>query len=157
PDAFLAQNAVHRLGDVRVFPAHDPRPRLDHRHPAAEAAVGLRQFQADIAATEHDQVRGYIVQVQSLDVRERPRFREAGNARYRRMRTDIDEDLVAGQPPRAAVVLLDLERLRRNEVSAAQDQFGTARREGREVGGDLSLDHVAFTLAHLRHVGRYRA
>ena len=104
PDAFLTQNAVHRLGDVRVLPADDLRRRLDHRHLAAEAAVGLRQFQSDIAGAEHDQVRGCIVQVQCLDMRERPRFGEAGNARYRRMRTDIDEDLVAGQPPRAAVV-----------------------------------------------------
>ena len=52
---------------------------------------------------------------------------------------------------------LDLERLRRHEVSAAHDQFGAARLEGRKVEGDLSLDHVALALAHLRHVGRDRA
>jgi hypothetical protein len=34
---------------------------------------------------------------------------------------------------------------------------GAARLEGRKVGGDLSLDHVALALAHLRHVGRDRA
>ena len=26
PDAFLTQNAVHRLDDIRVLPAHDLRP-----------------------------------------------------------------------------------------------------------------------------------
>jgi len=44
---------------------------------------GLRQFQTDIAATEHDQVRGCVVQLQCFDMRERARFRKAGDARYR--------------------------------------------------------------------------
>src|ERR1700721_2384938 len=99
-------------------------------------------------------MRGCVVQFQCLDMRERPRFREARNVWHRRTRTDIDEDLVAGQPPAAAVVQLDLESLRRHEVSAAHDQFGAGRLEGTKVERELSLYHVTLALAHLRHVGR---
>ena len=38
------------------------RPMLDDRHAAAEAAIGLRQFEADIAAAEHDQMWRHIVE-----------------------------------------------------------------------------------------------
>ena len=36
---------------------------LDHRHAAPEASVRLRQFEADIPPTEHDQVRGDAIEL----------------------------------------------------------------------------------------------
>ena len=91
---------------------------LDDRHAAAEAAVGLRQFEADIAAAEHDQVRRQIVELQRLDMRERPGGLEAGNVRNCRVRSDVEEHLVARQHARAAVVQAHLERFRRDETPA---------------------------------------
>jgi hypothetical protein len=43
--------------------AHQPRPALNDRNAAAKAPVSLRQFEPDIAATEHDQVRRQIIEL----------------------------------------------------------------------------------------------
>ena len=45
---------------------------LDDRDAAAEATVSLGQLEADVAAAEHDQMRRHIVELQSLDMGERP-------------------------------------------------------------------------------------
>ena len=115
-DAFVAEDPLHLLGDVGILPAHELRPGLDDRHAAAEATIGLRQFEADIAAAEHDQMRRQVVELQRLDMRERPGRLEAGNVRDGRVRSDVEEDLLAGQHARAAVVQAHLERLRRHEA-----------------------------------------
>ena len=46
--------------------------RLDDRHAAAEAAIRLGEFQADIAATEHDECVGKPVDFEHLNVGQRP-------------------------------------------------------------------------------------
>ena len=85
---------------VGVLAPGELRSVLDDGHAAAEAAVGLRQFEADIAAAEHDQMRRQIVEFQRLDIRQRPGGIEAGNVWYRRMGSDIEEHLIAGQHAR---------------------------------------------------------
>ena len=59
------------LRNVGVLSARQLRAVLDHRHAAAKAPVGLCQFDADIAAAEHNQVRGQTIEFECLDVRER--------------------------------------------------------------------------------------
>ena len=54
------------------------------------------------------------------------------------MRTDIDDDLVAGELPHATVVELDPSVRGPRQAPASRDQFGAARFEGRNVVGDLS-------------------
>jgi len=72
-DAFIAKNPLHLIRDVGVLAAaHEPRSMLDDRDAAAEATVSLGQLEADIAAAEHDQMRRHIVELQSLDMGERP-------------------------------------------------------------------------------------
>ena len=73
------------------------RPVLDDRHAAAEAAVRLRQFEADIAAAEHDEVRGQAVELERLDMRERLGSGQAGNRRDRGVRAHIEEHAIARQ------------------------------------------------------------
>ena len=53
---------------------------LEHRHTTAETAASLCQFEADVAAAEHDQVGGQTIEFERLDVRERPGVHEAGDA-----------------------------------------------------------------------------
>lgn len=60
-DSFVTENPLDLVRDVAILSAHDLRPMFDNRHAATEAAVGLSQFEADIAATEHDQVRRQVV------------------------------------------------------------------------------------------------
>ena len=55
-DAFGLEDLAHRLRDVLVFAADQPRRLLDDRHLGAEAAVHLRELEADVAAADDDQM-----------------------------------------------------------------------------------------------------
>ena len=57
-NSFVAQDPLHFLGDVAILAGHQLRPVLDDGHAAAEAAVSLGQFETDLAAAEHDPMRG---------------------------------------------------------------------------------------------------
>ena len=80
-NTFVAENPLHLVRDVGILAGHELRPMLDDRHAAAEATISLGQFEADIAAAEHDQMCRQVVEFQSLDMGERPGRLEAGNAR----------------------------------------------------------------------------
>ena len=85
-DAVVTEDPLRLSGDVGILTAHQLRPGLDDRHPVAEATVGVPHFEADIAAAEHDQMRGEVIELERLDMGERPGRLEAGNARNCRMR-----------------------------------------------------------------------
>ena len=118
---------LHRLRDIGILPAHELRAGLDHRHAAAESAVGLGHFEADIAAAEHDQMRGHVVEFEHLDVRERPGVRQAGMfgivACVPTLRKTRSPDSTRVPPSFEA----HLQRFRRDEPPAPHDQLGAAR------------------------------
>ena len=153
-NTFVTENPLHFIRDVRILPAHQLRPGLDDRHAAAEAAISLGQFEADIAAAEHDQMRRQVVELQSLDMGERPGGLEARNIRNCRVRSDVEENLVTRQHARPAVIQPHLERFRRHKTPAPHDQFGAGRLVVLQMQIDFAVDHVALALANLRHVGR---
>ncbi len=97
-------------------------------------------------------MRRQIVELERLDVRERTSGLEPRHARNGRVRADVDEHAVADQEPRAAVVQLDLERLRGHEPAGAHDQLGAARLVVVQMRGDLVVDHAALPAANRRHV-----
>src|SRR6266566_8161261 len=78
-DAFICEQAAKTLAYVGVFFGHQSRIALDHRHLAAEAAHGLRKLDSYVAAADNEQVFGNFIEFKSLDMRERLRFRKAGN------------------------------------------------------------------------------
>jgi hypothetical protein len=125
-DALAGQHLQQCGRDIGIFSAGEPRPRLDYRHSAAEPAIGLRQFQSDIAAADDDEVVGQSIELERLDIGQRLGGSEPRNLRDRRARADIDRDTIAGQHSHAAVVQTDLDRLWRNEPTRAHDQFGAA-------------------------------
>src|SRR5262249_43138364 len=94
-------------------------------------------------------------------MRERPRSLEARNPRDRRVRSDVEKDLIACEDARPTIVEPHLERLRPDETSRTHDQFGAALLIVLEVCGNLSGDHVTLALAYCRHVNldgaRHRA
>ena len=120
---------------------------------AAEAAIGLRHFDAGIAAAKHDQMRRHVVEFERLDMGERVRVRQARNIRHSGMRADVDHDLVAGKHARAAFVQRDIDCLRADETATAHDKFGTCLLVGIQMQLDLAIDHVLLTASHPRHVG----
>ena len=156
-DAILAEHVLHGGRDVGVFAVEDLRLRLDDSDLAAETAVRLCHFKPDIAGAQHHQVRRHMVELQRLDMGERPGVGETGNFRHCRMRPDVEHDLIAGKKARTAIVQPDFDRLGRREIPAAHDQLGTALPVGVEMEGHLVIDHGALALAYGRHVGFDRA
>jgi hypothetical protein len=153
-DAFVVKDPPYFIRDVHILMFSEPSSMLDDRHAAAEATIGLRQFETDIAAAEHDQMRRQIVELQSLDIGERFGSLEAGNVRKRRVRSEIEENAVAGQHARSAIIKAHFECFRRQETPAPHDQFSAARLVVLQVHGDQALDHGALALADFGHVDR---
>src|SRR5262245_60802523 len=80
-DAFVTEHPLHLLRDVGILTTHELRPTLDDRDAAAEVMVRLAQFETDVAAAEHDQMRRYVVELESLDIGERLGSLEGRHAR----------------------------------------------------------------------------
>ena len=139
----------HLLGDIGVLASHDLRPGLDDRHAAAEAAIGLRHFDAGIAAAKHDQMRRQFIEFERLDMGERVRVPQTGNIRHGGVRADVDHDLIAGKHARAAFIQRNLDRFRADETAAAHDEFGAGFLIGLQMELDLTIDHVLLAASHL--------
>ena len=55
-------------GDLGILSSRDPRPVFDHCHRAPETTEELPELEADVAATEDDQVRRELLQVEDAVV-----------------------------------------------------------------------------------------
>src|SRR5208282_5366501 len=62
-DALIAQHLQNCGCDVGIFPGGKLWSRFNDAHPAAEASIGLSQFQADIAAAKYNQVVGQTIEL----------------------------------------------------------------------------------------------
>ena len=116
-NALAGQDPPDFLRGVGVLSAHQLRPGFDDGHFGAEAAIGLRQFEAGIAAADHDQMRGHDVELERFDMGQRLRGLEAGNVGNGGARSHIDEDLAPRQRTRPAVIQVHFERFRRDEAA----------------------------------------
>ena len=117
------------------------------RHAAAEAAISLGHFETDIAAAEHDQTWRQVAELQRLDVGKRPSRLETANGRNCRVRSDVEENLVARQRARAAVIQLHFERFRRDKAPASHDQLAASRIVVVQMQRNFAIDHVLLALA----------
>src|SRR5262249_32824382 len=113
----------------------------------------LRQFEAHITGPEDDQMRRQVIEFESLDMGERPGSRETKHGGNCRTRSDVDENLRAGEYARPAIIESHLQRVRRHEAPVTNDQLGTGRLVIVQMRSDLAADHVALALNYGRHVG----
>src|SRR5262249_14342956 len=155
-NSLVSENALQRLRDVGILSTHELRPVLYHGHVTAEAPIGLGELKPHVAASEHDEMRRQIIELERLDVRERAGGLEPGHARNGRVRADVDEHPVADQHARVSVVQLDLERLRGHEPARAHDELGAARLIVLQVRVDLVVGHATLDIAHGPNVARNR-
>ena len=58
----LGQRLVQQARDLAVAQRQDARQELDHRHLGPEPRPHRAQLQADVAAADHDQVCGHLVE-----------------------------------------------------------------------------------------------
>src|SRR5262249_41998118 len=109
-------------------------------------------FQAGISPTDHDQMLRQIIELESVNMRERLGRLQVGNIWNGRVGSDIEENLVGYQLARAAVVQIHLKGFWRYETAAAHDQFGAARAVNLQVLRNLALYHRALALTNNHHV-----
>jgi hypothetical protein len=83
----------------------------------------------------------------------RPKTLMIGGTRCRAC-SDIDENLIAHQHARPAVVQPHLERFRRHEIPCSHDQFRAARLVLLQSQGDHAFNHVALALTDFGHIDR---
>ena len=63
-DALPRQDALERLGDLAVHRRHDAVEEFHHRHLRAEPPPDAAEFKTDIAAADHHEMPGHLVQLQ---------------------------------------------------------------------------------------------
>ena len=122
-DAFGVQPDMHALElddvldrgrHVLVLVVDEPRRHLDDRHLAAEAAVHLPEFEADIAPADNDEMVRQKIDVHHRRIRQVWRFLDAGHRRRRRPAADVDKNPGSAEP-----LAGDFHGLRRHEASVA--------------------------------------
>src|SRR5262249_16349715 len=121
------KNPLHLLRHVDVFPTHQLMAALNDCHIATEAPVSLGHFEANIPATDYDQMRWHVVELHSLNMCERSSSIEAGNIWNGSVGSQVEEDFVRRQHTLPPVVQRHLKCFRRDKTSAPHDQFGAAR------------------------------
>src|SRR5262245_29402917 len=99
------------------------------------------------AETSDTQAAARAFDMVGLDVGERPGSLKTGNGWNCRMRSDAEENPIAGQHARPAVIETHLQRFRRHEAPAPHDQFGPGHLVVLQMQVDLAVDHLALALA----------
>jgi hypothetical protein len=154
-DRLGAKNTLDLFCDIAVFPSQELATWLDDRHSAAEPTESLCHLDTDIAAPQHDQVRRQVVELKCFDMGERTSCLETWDVRNSCMRTNIDDNLIAGKQAGASIVQRDLHGFRAHEAAAAHDEFDATLPVGLQMEGDLAIDHVLLAAADLAHIGSH--
>src|ERR1700731_519434 len=98
-DAFICEQIAKSVAYVGIFFGHQARVAIEHRYLAAEAAHRLRQLHSDVAPTDNKQMFGNYIELKSLDMRERLRFRKARSCTQRGTGARTNDHIRAPQLP----------------------------------------------------------
>ena len=77
---------------------------LDDRHPATETTVRLCEFEAHIASAHHNEVFGQPIELEGLNILQRPALCQARHRRNRRVGAEIQEDSLPDRRSRPAAI-----------------------------------------------------
>src|SRR5262249_11275916 len=113
-DTFAVQDIGDGLANVFVLACNQVRRALDYGYFAAETSIDLREFKADIAAAQNDEMRRQEVHVQDRAVGEVANIIKSGNGRRQRASSDVDEYPIGLQD-----FVGDLDRMRASKSGMA--------------------------------------
>jgi hypothetical protein len=130
---------------------------LNYRDSAPEAANGLGKLQADIAATENNEVFGQAFQIERFDMRHRLGCCETWQVGNAGTGPNAEEHAIAQQHARATIFQGDPNSFWRGEPCFAHDQLRATGFEVGKVKFNQSFDHRAFASGHARHVDLMRS
>src|SRR5258708_7798338 len=100
-DAFTGEKRRNGLRDILVLTRDEARAYLDDCDLATEASVHLSKLEANVAATEHQQMSGQEIDIHHRAIGEVGDLLQAGDLRHDGTAADIDEDLLGAQDLRA--------------------------------------------------------
>src|ERR1019366_7382841 len=139
--------------NVRVLAGEQLTSRLDNGHATAEAAKHLPKLQADISASEDQQMLRNGVQLHDGSAVEKGYGLQAVEWGHRGTRTGVDEDLAGGECSLAAVPLPDKQGLGAGQTGFAEDQLKICRLLNAALAAIAKAVHdVALALADAFHV-----
>ncbi len=96
-DSFPLHNVEDRRGCVLILAQHQARTHLDDGHLAPEAAKHLSELEADVAASDDDQMRRQGIELQYRGICKIADLIEAWHRRNYGSRAHVNENLVSRQ------------------------------------------------------------
>jgi hypothetical protein len=142
--------------NVRIFARSELRTSLDYRHPRTQSPRRLCQFEADVATTDNKEMVRDMLDVQRFDVGHWSGVSEPRHVRNARTCAHAQEDAIASNRSRAAVVDPDDNRLRCDEARFAHDQVDAGGVVPRQVNLHQVINHLSLPQLNDRHVDRER-
>ena len=147
-DTFGLERQTQRLAHVPVLVRDDVVGVLDHRDLAAEAPEHLAELESDVAAANHQQVFGHLVEIHHGAVGEVGDRRDAVDGHHQRAGAGVDDDGVAAEPFAA-----DLDGVGIHEVPFAAEQGDVGAAADVVLLARAPAHHdVVLELPDLRHV-----
>src|SRR6266853_3744605 len=134
-DLLRPEDVLQGRGDLRVLAGHEVPDLVDDGHPRPEPAEHLAELAADVAAADHEKVRGELAQLDHRRIVEPRHLGETVDRRLQRPGADVDDhDLGA--------------------VHLAADlhlPFANEPRLGPDDGQAVDLETLAYALAPTPH------
>ena len=121
---------------------------MDDGNLAAEPAHRLREFQADVAAADHNQMLGKLIQFKRLDMREWLRIGQAGHCIQCSPRTGADDYIGSAEAANLSVRESGFQSLRADEASRSENEFRARLLEVLQIHIVQARYHRAFSGAH---------
>ncbi len=147
PDRRPQHNSLSRkhcgeaAGQFRVV-ARQERAGIDHRDGGAEAAIGLRQLDADRAAADHDQVFGPLAIGENRFIGQVGHAVETGDRRHDRSRSGGDDKAARPDQDLAGLRGMAVDEVRFGAYDMHAEAFEPLLRVVRGDPGDDPLDAV---------------
>ena len=146
------ENIGNGARDILILAGDETRRGLDDGHFASEAAIELRKFEADIAAAEHDQMRGQKIDVHHRAVGQIGDLVEARDRWNQGPSAYIDEDLIGPEH-----LIGDLDLLRSDKPGVALiDRASLQRLQGSLDGRARHASDGILARLHRLHVDAHR-
>ena len=151
-DAFGGEDLGEGFGDIGVFARKDPGGAFEDGDATAEAAQGLGEFEADVAAAEDGEVCGEGVEFEGFDVGEGLCVGEAGDGVDGGAGAGADDEGVGGEGAGFAVGEGEEHGFGGDEAAFAEEEIDVGLGETVLVHLDEAVDHGAFAVADGAHV-----
>src|SRR5580658_3955777 len=151
-DSLVFEEFAEGLREVIVFAKQETVVTFDYGYFAAEPTHRLGEFDADVAATENQEMFGDFIELKRFDMRQRARVDQAWNRVQRSARPGADDHVRSAEQAACTIAQGCLYRSRRDEAPRRENQFRARLLVVVEVEIVQPRNHLAFAVAHHRDI-----